>query len=601
MPPAASTALLRRVLPLALLVVLLGAGLRVVLSARLEPADYVMNNGTEVTTLDPATVTGVPEGRVIRAIYEGLCVQHPETLEPIPGMAQSWELSDDGLTYTFHIRRGARWTNGDPVTAHDFVYTFQRCLDPLTAAEYAYQLYYVRGARAYNTELDEDGRPLTSFDSVGIRATDDYTLEIELASPTPYFLDLVAFYPLFPVNRRSIESAKERWPDDWQVELMKPVNLVTNGPFRVVERRINDRIRLVKNEDYWDADEVAFRSIDVLAVENYGTMLNLYLTGSVDFIDRMATNIVPRMIPREDFDPTPYLGSYFYRVNVTKPPFDDVRVRRALALTMDRKAICDKIMKAGQKPAYALVPPGMEGYANAQMDHADVDALGYDAAFRRDCERARELLAEAGYGPGGTPFPTIEIHYNTSEAHRDIAEVVADGWKRTLAIDAKLLSQEWKVYLDTQRSLGYDVSRSAWIGDYPDPNTFLDLFVTGGENNKTGWGNLEYDRLVRDAASVMDSEKRMAMLRDAEEILMRELPILPIYMYVTQSVVNPRLGGYFDNVQDVHFQKFFYWMSDEELAAKRAAYPPGVEIVDAPGPPEGLYSPAEMRRRAGAQ
>lgn len=292
--------------------------------------------------------------------------------------------------------------------------------------------------------------------------------------------------------------------------------------------------------------------------------------------------------------PEPYLGTYFYRVNCTRPPFDDKRVRQALALTIDRRAICEKITKAGQTPWWSLVPAGLAGYDPPRLAHTDPgpNLEDYDAAFAADCERARELLAEAGFGGAGRPLPTIELHYNTSETHRDIAEVIADGWKRLLGLDAKLLNQEWKVYLDTQRSLTYDVSRAAWIGDYVDPNTFLDMFMTDGENNRTGWGNPRYDELVKKAAKEADVDQRIAYLREAEAILLDELPILPIYNYVTQNLVTPRLGGFYENAQDDHFPKFWYWMDDAELAERRARLGDDVELVEALGPPEGLYPPA---------
>ena len=582
----------------AMAVLLLGGAfagaLSLALGARLDRAQFTYNNGTEVSTLDPATVTGQPEGRVIRAIFEGLVIKDPKTLAPLPGMAESWEISPDGLVYTFHVRHNAKWTNGDPVTAHDFTFSAERFLSPVTAAEYSYQLWYVKGAKAYTTEVDDDGKPVHDFDSVAFKALDDFTIEIELNSPTPFFLDIIGFYPLFPVNRRNIEEAQVNWPNRWEIEWLRPANIVTNGPYKIAYRRVNDRIRLVKNHDYWDADHVAFESIDVLAVEHYGTIMNLYLTGGVDWIDRVAPNIIPRILPREDFRPTPFLSSYFYRVNVTRPPMDDPLVRRALSLAIDRQTIVDKIMKAGQLPAYALVPPGITGYVNAELQRGTGES---GDAFEADVALAQELLAQAGYGPDGKPFPTIEIHYNTSEAHRDIALVVANGWKRRLGIDAKLLNQEWKVYLDTQSNLGYDISRSGWIADYADPNTYLDLFLTNGENNKTGWGNPEYDRLIAAAAKEFDPEVRMRIMHDAEAILMDEMPIFPIYYYVSQSVVAPRMGGWFNNVQDEHFPKFWYWMDDAELAEKRAQQPAEWELVDPHGPPEGLYSPAQARAR----
>jgi oligopeptide transport system substrate-binding protein len=706
----------------ALLGGLLAGALSMAGGARLERTEFTFNNGTEVTTLDPATVSGVPEGRIIRALFEGLCVKHPSTIEAIPGAADRWSLSEDRTVYTFHIREGARWSNGDPLTAHDFVFSWERMLNPLTAAEYAYQLWYVTGAReythlvddlAYQGEWDQNlwveerdggrlrigcsGYLLTDGDRerqvvvtvregdefaggatiatlggtplrlslggrvvavnaslpaaastlardaygegwlieleaspgalagalehgdlipgadfraervfperVGIRALDTQTLEVRLVSPTPYFLQLVAFYPLFPVNRRNLEEARARWPGSWELRWMRPENIVTNGPYTVEFRRVNDRIRMVKNPDYWDAENVAIETMDALAIDHLGTSINLYLTGEVDWIDRPITSIIPRLLPREDFNPAPYLGSYFYRVNVERPPFDDPRVRKALALTIERLAICLKITKAGEEPAWAFTPPGLPGYRKVEMaSHAArgmaAGPQACDAGFARDVDRARELLAEAGFGPGGATLPTIEIHYNTDETHKDVAEVIADGWKKRLGLNVKLLNQEWKVYLDTQKTRTFDVSRSAWIGDYADPNTFLDMFVTGGENNRTGWGNLRYDELIAAAALEPDPARRMELFVEAEAILMDELPILPIYFYVTRNLVNPRLGGFHENVIDDHFPKHWYWMDDEELAAKRAAQPAEWREVPARGPSEGRYSPVQQRERA---
>jgi oligopeptide transport system substrate-binding protein len=576
---------LRQIVPVLLLTGLLAGAIWLASSARLDKADFTFNNASEVTTLDPATVTGVPEGRIIKALYEGLVVWHPRTLAPVPGMAESWEISDDRLTYTFHIRE-ALWSNNDPVTAHDFVYSMERFLNPGTGAEYAYQLWYVKGARAYTEEVTDDGKPANSFDTVAIRADDDRTLVVELESPTPFFLFLMGFYPLAPVNARNIAEAKVKWPDTWEIQYLKPANLVTNGPYTVDYRRVNDRIRLRKSETYWDRDNVAFETIDALAIERVGTGLNVYLTGECGWITAVPVDVLTRLLPREDFNPTPYLGTYFYRVNVTRPPFDDMRVRQALSLTIDRQAVCEKITKAGEFPSYTLCPPAFEGYTTAEC-------------AQENTEEAKRLLAEAGYGPGGKEMPTVEVLYNTREDHKSIAEVIAAGWARELGMKVKLLNQEWKVYLDSQSTLQYDICRAAWIGDYSDPNTFLDMFVTNGENNKTGWGNPEYDRLVAAAAREFDPAQRMEILRQAERILMDELPILPIYTYVTKNMVAPRLGGFYDNVQDQHFPKYWYYMDDEELAEKRAAQPGDWTQVDAIGPSEGIYSPNEMKRRAG--
>ncbi len=585
--------MLRTVLPLVLLAIPALFAAWTLAQAHLEPADFVFNNGAEIETLDPAIVTGVPEGRVMRAIFEGLTVKHPRTLEPLPGMAERWERSADGRTHTFHIRRDALWSNGDPVTAHDFVWSWRRCLDPETGAKYAYQLWYVRGAKAWSTTL-ENGRPTLPFETVGIRAQDDHTLVVELEQPTEFFVQLTSFYPLFPVNRRNIEEAQAEFPGEaWRQEWLRPERLVTNGPYRIAFRRVNDRIRIVKNADYWDADSVALDTIDLLAVENLQTGLNLYLEGSVHWIDKVPSMLVPRLLEREDFEPAPYFGTYFYRVNVTRKPFDDPRVRRALALTIDRKKICERVTKAGQIPWFSLVPAGTPGYAPVDLPHA-ADVNGdWEATFQRDCEEAVRVLAEAGYGPGLTPLPTIEIHFNTLDTHAQIAEVIADSWQRNLGARTRLANQEWKVYLDSQANLDFDVSRSAWIGDYLDPNTFVDLFVTGGKNNKTGWSNARFDELVERAKVEPDAARRIEIFREAEAILMAELPILPIYSYVTQNVVQPRVGGVGANLLDEHFWKWTYLRSDEEVAAVRAARPAGFferkQAVELRGPSAGIY------------
>ena len=577
------SAVARQAVALVVLGGVLAALLSVAGSARLERADFVFNNSDEVQSLDPATVTGVPEGRILRALYEGLCTKDPVTLAPLPGMAEAWTKSDDGRLYVFDMRDGARWSNGDPVTAHDFEASFRRFLAPDTAAEYAYLLWKVPGARAYSTGKEEDGteREVT-WEEVGIRAVDADTLRIELTDPVPYFLELMAFYPLYPVHVGNLEAMQAAYPDTWNVQWLKPENIVTNGPYILEERRINDRIRLRKNPSYWDADNVALETIDALPISHWGTAVNMYLTGECDWIDgTIPPNLVPELLKREDFIPKPYLGSYFYRVNVTKPPLDDKRVRQALALAIPRRQIAENVTKAGQAPNWDLVP-----WKPAEKSREPVE--GEEAA-----ERARALLAEAGYGPGGKEFPVLEVHYNTSETHRDIAEVIAAAWQRELGIEARLKNQEWKVYLDTQKNLEYDVSRSAWIGDWVDPGplNFLSLFVTDGANNKTGWGNAEYDALLARIQVEQDVEQRNRLMEEAEALILEEMPVLPIYSYVTQNLIKPRLGGLYGNMLNEHFPKFWYWMDDEELAAYRATLPPGLEEVEPGGPSGGLYAP----------
>ena len=558
---AAWGARLRRVLALLLVLPVAFALLALARRAKLERADFVFNNGNEVSSLDPTTVSGQSEGRVVSALFEGLTVKHAETLAPLPGVAEAWEVSRDGLGYTFHLR-AARWSNGDELNSEDFVWSWRRLLEPETAAPYAHLLWCVRGAEEYSRAEPDSAERAALWPEVGIRARDASTLEVELEHPTPYFLALTSFHPLYPVHRASLAHFQQRFPERWQSEWIRPGHLVSNGPYKLRDRRVNDRLRLVKNPEYWDARAVAFQTIDVLAVEHAGTALNLYLAGEVDWLDRVPAQLVPHLRARPDFEPAPYLATYFYRVNTTRPPFDDRRVRRALALAIDRRALCDKILQKGERPSWSLTPLGLAGYPRPEMAHTSVaaDSSDHEAALAKDREEARALLAATGFGRE-RPFPALEILFNTSETHRDLAEVIAAGWSSALGIEVKLANQEWKSTLDSQQNLRYDVSRSSWIGDYADPNTFLETFVTGGENNRTGWGNARYDELVAEAAREGDPARRMELLAEAEALLLEDLPILPIYGYVSQNLVNPRLGGFFANVQDEHPMKFWHWKS----------------------------------------
>lgn len=592
MPPA----LRRNLVPLSAVVLLAVAGVWAVSHETLLPADLTLCNGTEIKTIDPAKVTGQPEGRIVDAIFEGLCRRDPVDLHVIPGVAERWDVSDDLRTYTFHLRHNARWSDGSPVTAEDFHYSFRRFLSPDTQGEYVYQLWYVKNAKRYSTgdvqvgdrvevelprgddvpntvrgqvligtlrRIDETRKPTTyaveidghvrkfvkeatttkgvercawllpGFDAVGVHVVDPFTLKITLENPTPYILDLLAFYPLAPVQRKCLETyGAPAWT--------RPENVVTNGPFRIQSRRIRDRVRLVKNEHYWNREAVKLETVDVLAVEGSTTMLNLLLTGEADWITDVPAPVAPLLMHEypKQFDPAPILGIYFYRFNVQRPPLDNPQVRLALTLAIDRRAIVDTVTRSGQVPAFSLVPPGMPGYESAKCPPENV-------------AEAKRLLAEAGY-PEGRGFPPIEILYNTQDTHKAIAEMIQDRWKRTLGIEVGLRNQEWGVYLDTVRQEKYDVARASWIGDYTDPNTFLDLFMTDNENNQTGWGNAEYDRLVEQAAAEGDETKRMRLLHDAEAILMRELPIAPIYYYVSKDMVRPYVRGFHANLRDEH-------------------------------------------------
>ena len=635
---------------LLLLAALLVVGLTLSRSTR-GRAELRFVNGSEPKTLDPHLATGEPEHRLTEAVLEGLARLDSRSLEPAPGVAESWEITPDGKQYTFHLRRSARWSDGHPVTAHDFTYSWRRLQDPKLGAEYAYIMHMVRFAEARNTygaqaealqgpvlkalaELltrfpgtvpkraildfdkaldlhatlkgttnpklraflmrkDEDATPTELGElklelqaegvrrralyqeaerrfgvDAGVYAKDDYTLIVELVAPTPYFLELTAFYPFYPVPRWAVERSSRDW--------FLPGKVVGNGPYNLVEWRVGDHIRLERSPTYWGRNEVKLASIDALAIENMTTALNLYLTGEVDWLPHgtYPQELGGDLKQRPDFYVGPALIAYYYRINCTRKPFDDVRVRKALNLAIDRDVITKNVLLLGQTSAKHVVPPGLRGYEQP------VSHINYDVA------QARKLLAEAGF-PDGKGFPKFGILYNTQESHKKLAEVLADQLRRNLNVNAVAYNQEWQSYQESTRSMDYDLSRYGWIGDYEDPNTFLDIWLTNGGNNKTGWGSTVYDRLIEAASDVERflaapefllehahepkklaalaeqikvsadaptrlaamAKLRLALLAEAEAILVQdEFPIIPLYFYVVDGMVKPTVGGFYSTV-----------------------------------------------------
>jgi oligopeptide transport system substrate-binding protein len=616
-------------------------------ATRDEAADFRFLNNSELKSLDPQLTTGSPESRITDAVFEGLARFDQKTLGPVPGAAHAWDLSADGTEYTFHLRKNARWTDGAPVTAHDFTRSWQRLLRPETAAEYAYMLFPIRHAEAFNTadahataiekqilpalarlRAATPGRAdasqwlrfvrenklndaLRAFDAPlviellgrqqggvsaselaelepllvrraaelrhearearahfgkdrGAVALDDFTLRVELRAPTPHFIELMSHHSAFPVPRAVAEA--KRAPNDWYL----PGNIVSNGPFRVKRWVVNDHLRLERNETYWGKDEVRLSRIDVLPNDNWTTSVNLYLTGAVDWLPRaIPAELAPALRKRADFYAEPGLSLYFFRLNTTKKPLDDRRVRKALNLAVDRKLIVTSVRELGELPATTIVPPGLDGYTPSET------------AIRFDVAEARRLLAEAGY-PDGKGFPKVGLLFNTSEDHRKIADAIADQLRKNLGIEVGPYNQEWQSYLGTSRAMDYEMARGGWIGDYLDPNTFLDMWLTNGENNFTGFSSPLYDRLIRLAADVTpfiaDPEPLLEKLRDpaairrelgaarsanaaerlaasarirfllfreAEAILVNdEFPIIPMFFYVDIGLLRRHVKGF---------------------------------------------------------
>lgn len=625
---------------------------------RLAPADFSFDNGNEVRTIDPAKASGNPENRIINGLFEGLLRSVPPEdyqqkygpndnvpLVVRPGMADLPELSEDGKTYTFRILPGRVWSDGSPVTSHDFAWSWRRMLHPDTASEYSYQITsYVVGAQAYNASEVKEGdlveielrdrrdalqafprgtivrgtlkgiqrepKPnvegltkkevgramgewqdrflyevevtsvtpaehlgegiaskaaegieagknflfcksddvahpegkkvygamhvLPDFEkTVGIATPDEKTLVVNLKARTAYFNDLVAFYPLYPVHRGCVEKfGSPAWT--------KPGNIVSNGPFVLELRRIRDRLRMRKNPKYWDTDRVKLQTIDAFAVKSETTSLNMYMSGQLDWATVMPVAMIPELKKElgTQFPSNAMLTVYMYRLNVTRPGLDNVKVRKALNLAIDKRQICEILTKAGELPADALVPPGLGGYQSASGGEFNV-------------EEAQRLLAEAGY-PGGRGLPKLEILYNDLDAHRSIAETIQQFWRKNLGVETDLRGMEFAVALDLQNKLQYDVARAGWIADYPDPNTFLDMFTSTSEQNQTGWKNAKFDGLIEQARQEADPAKRMQILHDAEALLMEEQPIIPLYHYVSKNLVKPHVKGFFLNVQDLH-------------------------------------------------
>jgi oligopeptide transport system substrate-binding protein len=484
-----------------------------------------INNMVEPESVDPGIVTGVPEHRIVSNLFEGLATNDPKDLSPQPGMARNWSISKDGLVYTFTLR-DATWTDGRKVTAHDFVYAWERVLNPKSGAQYAQQLYYLKNGEDYNK-----GK-LADFAQVGVKAVDDRTLQVTLRCPTPYFLDLTTFYTLYPVPRWAIEAHGKDW--------VKPGKIVSNGPFRMASWVPQRELVLEKNPTHWDAANVKLSRVVFIPTDDTNTAYKQFQAGDSDWVPTVPPAQLDAARQRPEYYVSPYLGTYYFRFNATKPPFTDARVRKALSMAVDREALTKFVTRAGEIPTTTIVPAGMRGYEG-------VRGLPYDPAA------AKKLLAEAGF-PDGKGFPKVELVYNTNELHRVVTQAIQQMWKEKLGIQVDLANVEWKVYLARQSGLDYQMSRAGWIGDYADPNTFLDMWVSGGGNNQTGWSNKRYDELIAKAGcGTPDPRERMKLLAEAEKILVvDEAPIMPLYTYVNKGMLSRKVKGWHPNILDQH-------------------------------------------------
>ena len=602
-------------------------------------ADEVWYNlGIEPEWIDPGKASDNAGGTVILNMFAGLAQGHPQTLEPMPDVARGWSISEDGRRYTFYLRE-TTWSDGTPLVAEDFAWSWRRVLARETASKYATFVYPVRYAAAFHAlavlvtglpadateddlrslladaswiervqwapdlaepapsetrpaslEPSDAGRTRAAFlflasepaadaddasdapttdrraaavaqvdgaslrgarlsarlardSDVGVRALDALTLEVDLETPLPYFLQLISFYTMLPVPRHVLERLEREGknPALWT----RPENIVSNGAFTLADWRFRQHMVLERNPAYWNAESVGVSRVKMLMIESSTTALNMYKTGELDTIGNGALpqEFLERLKRYEDYESAPWLGTYFYWLNTEEPPLDDPRVRLALKLALDRKSIVEFVTRAGQRPTADLVPDGLAGYAGLATTGLDV-------------ERARALLTEAGY-PGGKGLPTITLAYNTSEGHKSIAQAVQQMWRENLGIPVEIENQEWKVYLGNLEAMNFQIARMGWIGDFADPYTFLELLTSGNGNNHSLWADPAYDGLLRKANETTDPAARLAILRQAEALAMEATPLIPIYTFVQTTMHKPYLRGAWPNFQSRHLFKYY--------------------------------------------
>ena len=492
-------------------------------------------NGPEVESLDPHKVEGVSAANVLRDLYEGLVSEGPDA-DLRPGAAESWTVSEDLQTYTFRLRENARWSNGDPVVADDFVAGMRRSVDPATGSHYAQML-----APIENAEAVIEGK--LSPQRLGVIAVDPHTLVIKLKGPTTYLLGMLVHASTYPIHRASLAR--------FGAQFAQPGKLVSNGAYRLQERVVQSHITLVRNPNYWDDANTRIDTVQYLNTEDLNSEFKRFRAGELDWtyeIPAAQAQWIRANMSRE-YQVNTYLGVYYYGFNLSQPPFkDNPKLRRALTLTIDRKIICEKVLGMGEQPADAWVPPGTAGHRTSRAQWS-----GWSR--EQSLAEARRLYADAGYSADRPA--RVELLYNTHENHKKVATAIAAMWKQWLGVDVVLINQEWKVYLQTRRLKSTtQVFRAGWIGDYNDANSFLEIMHSTHGLNDTAYASASYDSLLAKAAVEADPAQREQWMHEAEAQLLEDLPVIPIYFYVTKRLVSPRVKGWRGNVMDHHPTRF---------------------------------------------
>jgi oligopeptide transport system substrate-binding protein len=512
-----------------------------------EPAgeeDYlVWNIAVDPQTWDPTLNSASDGGHIIQNMFEGLTKETSEGIEA--AAAKSWDITNDGKTYTFHLRDGLKWSDGQPVTAKDFEYAWKRACDPKVASDYSFLVttYLVGGAEYFNGT--------GTIDQIGVKALDDKTLEVNLKFPVAYFLSLTSFYTYMPVRQDIVEANGEGWEKN-------PETCISNGAFKMTDYQTGSHLTMAKNENYWDAANVKLAGIKGLMIVEGTTALNGYENGEIQILDSITIEQIPRL-QKEDpnFVIYPHIGTYYVNFNVDNEVFKDVKIRQAFSLAIDRKQFVEQVTKGGQTPATGFIPSGMifsDGSDIRPLDENGMPAPEYGIdPTKANVEEAKKLLAEAGY-PDGKGLPKITFLYNTNENNKKIAEALQGMWKQNLGVDVELLNQDWAVFQETRRAGQYMMARGGWLGDYGDPMTMLDLFTVASGNNDPQWRYMEEpngaphdktlnpeQKVFEDAISqslVTSGKDRDAALKAAEDSLMNNMVLAPIYYYTFTTIVD---------------------------------------------------------------
>lgn len=488
-----------------------------------EKQTLVRNNGAEVQSLDPHKIEGVPESNVNRDLFEGLLVTDVDG-HPAPGVAEKWE-NKDFKVWTFHLRKDAKWSDGTPVTAEDFVYSWQRLANPNTASPYASYLQY-----GHIANIDDIIAGKKSVTDLGVKAIDANTFEVTLSEPVPYFYKLLVHPSVSPVPKSAVEKFGEKWT--------QPANIVTNGAYKLKDWVVNERMVLERNPQYWDNAKTVINQVTYLPISSEVTDVNRYRSGEIDMTyNNMPIELFQKLkkeIPKE-VHVDPYLCTYYYEINNQKAPFTDVRVRTALKLALDRDIIVNKVKNQGDLPAYSYTPPYTDG-----MKLVEPEWFKWSQEKRN--EEAKKLLAEAGY-TADKPL-TFNLLYNTSDLHKKLAIAVASIWKKNLGVNVKLENQEWKTFLDTRHQGTFDVARAGWCADYNEPTSFLNTMLSDSSNNTAHYKSPAFDKIIAETLKVSDDAQRAELYAKSEEQLDKDSAIVPVYYYVNARLVKPWVGGY---------------------------------------------------------